>query len=234
MSEAAKKLGKVYEFPVSKAGKIEPPPWFRGAPRAPKAVEFNAASALNLLSPAEDRLPPPPSVPSLDTPVPGSKSVPPPADGAALHALDDATRAFVDAAIDLASARAKVLILVEAQLLDLSIEIASAILDREISADPDLHLAMAREAIRSLGDPATAVLRASTVAVNAIRDVHPDATVEVDGVRVEIRTDPTIEGLGCIVENDLMRVDARIGERLRSVRRAMEDERRRRSREEGE
>ena len=47
-------------------------------------------------------------------------------------------------------------------------------------------------------------------------------------------TTATLDGLGCVADNGAIQVDGRVCERLRSIRRALEDERRRRAMEESE
>jgi flagellar biosynthesis/type III secretory pathway protein FliH len=47
-------------------------------------------------------------------------------------------------------------------------------------------------------------------------------------VQVELVADGSIPGLGCVIDEEQVRVDATVAERLRSVRIAFEDERRRR------
>jgi flagellar biosynthesis/type III secretory pathway protein FliH len=137
--------------------------------------------------------------------------------------------AYAEAAVELAAARAKVLSTVEDQLLGLAVDIAEALVEDTLEADPELHVRLARSAIEALGSSAGARLRASRQAFESITDVHGEAFVVVNGIRVEVVLDPTLDGLGCVADNEIGAVDGRIPERLRAVRRALAEERRERS-----
>ncbi|HET6336745.1 MAG TPA: FliH/SctL family protein [Polyangiales bacterium] len=170
------------------------------------------------------RLPGPPRIGSL---VPGGRSNPPPANDQRDDGMAEAIQAFASAAIELSIARAATLAVLEGQLLDLSIEVAEALIEKEVEMDPTLHAALARAALQSLGDSTNVSLRTSPDGFEAITTALGGADVEVRGVRVHIVSDPTIPGLGCVVDGDNVRVDASVSERLRAVRRAFEEERRR-------
>lgn len=169
-------------------------------------------------------LPPPPSLGSL---LPGGRSNPPPANDAASGPVDVRVETFAAAAIELAIARTSTLATLEGQLLDLAIDIASAIIDREVELDSELHCVLARAALRTLGNCARATLRTSPEAFAAVTEYIGGEHLEIAGVRVEIIADASIPGLGCIVDADHVRVDASVSARLRAVRIAFEDERRR-------
>jgi flagellar biosynthesis/type III secretory pathway protein FliH len=168
-----------------------------------------------------------PSPPRLGSLVPGGRSNPPSAMAQRDDAMTEAIQAFASAAIELAIARAATMAVLEGQLLDLSIEVAEALIEREVEADPLLHGALARAALQSLGNATNVMLRTSADGFEAIVAALGGADVEVRGVRVQIISDPAIPGLGCVVDGDNVRVDASVGERLRAVRRAFEEERRR-------
>jgi hypothetical protein len=169
------------------------------------------------------RLPGPPRVGSL---LPGGRSNPPPANDIG-DALAEHIQAFASAAIELAIARSATLAVLEGQLLDLAIEVAEALIEREVEADPKLHGALARAALQSLGDATHVTLRTSPDGFEAVCAALGGPEVEVRGVRVQIVPDAAIPGLGCVVDGDNVRVDATVSERLRAVRRAFEEERRR-------
>lgn len=180
-------------------------------------------------SPAQRR----PRAAAAPTPPPGSQSQPPPAPASdemtssiALE-LEARMEAFAEAAVELAAARARVIASMEGQVIDLAVEIAAALVERSLEADPELHGALATAALRTLGDPSTARLRAGRESYAAIVEVFDEPAVRLDDIRVAVELDPSIDGLGCVAENDRAQVDGRVAERLRSVRRAIEDERRR-------
>jgi hypothetical protein len=173
---------------------------------------------------ALSRLPPPPKVGSL---IPGARSNPPPAhDAAHTSALRERAEAFANAAIELAIARAATLAVLEGQLLDLSVEIAAAVIEREVEQAPELHAALARAALGSLGDAGHVTLRTSPDGYETICAALGGEEVDVRGVRVHVLADDTLPGLGCVVDGENVRIDATVSERLRAVRRAFEEERR--------
>lgn len=141
-------------------------------------------------------------------------------------------RAFAQAALELASLRARTLLSVESELLELSVNIASAIVEREIEADPSILAALGKAAISALGDTSSARLRASGDAYRAISEVYGEAALDVDGVRVELVLDHSLAGLGVYAEAGASRVDGRVSERLSAVLRALEAEHRRTAAEE--
>ncbi|MDD9933846.1 MAG: FliH/SctL family protein, partial [Myxococcales bacterium] len=159
-------------------------------------------------------------------PPPGSRSVLPTA-GHAEPSEETLLerRAFAEAAAELAVARAQTLWDVEGQILDLAVSIAEVLIERELETDPELHQTLARAALRTLGEGEEPVLRVSPDAHSAILTCFGGETLSVDGVRARLKLDPTMEGLGCIAENEHRRVSGTIAERLRTIRRALEDER---------
>jgi vacuolar-type H+-ATPase subunit E/Vma4 len=221
----------------------DPPPQ-KGLPEPPMAA---APTPMPVHPPESERPPPPqsqlnqpvemqddlsvgrlPAPPRLGSLVPGGRSNPPPAIDARDDGMAETIQAFASAAIELAIARTATLAVLEGQLLDLSIEVAQALIEREVEADPKLHAALARAALQSLGSDSTNVtLRTSPDGFEAIIAALGGADVEVRGVRVQIVADSAIPGLGCVVDGDNVRVDASVSERLRAVRRAFEEERRR-------
>jgi flagellar biosynthesis/type III secretory pathway protein FliH len=159
--------------------------------------------------------------------IPGARSNPPPAHDAGDELLKERADAFANAAIELAIARAATLAVMEGQLLDLSIEIAAAVIEREVESEPALHAALARAALNSLGDASHVTLRTSPDGYSTICAALGGEEVDVRGVRVHVVADATLPGLGCVVDGENVRIDASVSERLRAVRRAFEEERRR-------
>jgi hypothetical protein len=180
--------------------------------------------------PAPDRPPSAPRAPKaagIGALAPGGRSIPP-AQGAKDARLDDGVNAFAEAVTELAIARSSVLAAVEGDLLDLSLRIAEAIVEGQVAQDPALHLVLVRAALRSLGECSHVRIRTSHEAFGALVQHMGGAKFELNGIAVELVADPGIPGLGCVIDEEHARVDATVGERLRSVRIAFEDERRRR------
>lgn len=167
--------------------------------------------------------PPPPVVITRPPQAPTEKPVKPPA-----PAITPAEQeAFALAALEVGSLRARILTHAESELLELAVSIAEAIIEREIERDPAIHGALARAAVAALGNTNQAKLRVSRAAHRAITQVHGEAALDVDGVRVELTLDNSLEGLSVIAESGASRVDGRVSERLSAVLRAIEADHRR-------
>lgn len=200
-----------------------PPPPPAAQAHAPGPQPIAAEPELDVEERVLSQLPPPPKLGSL---IPGARSAPPHANDHSYALMQEHAEAFANAAIELAIARAATVSLLEGQLLDLSIEIASALIEREVEREPKLHATLARAALASLGDAQRVTLRTSPDAFETIRQTLGGAEATVRGVQLQVLNDPTIPGLGCVVDGDNMRIDATVSERLRAVRRAFEEERR--------
>jgi hypothetical protein len=208
------------------------PPSAAAAPQAPAPTPA-AAAAREHAEPGDadpplevwSKLPPPPRLGSL---IPGARSAPPPAaaNDVSLALLHEQREAFTNAALELAIARAATLSVLEGQLLDLSIEIATSLIERAVLKEPELHATLARAALASLGDSDKVTLRTSPDGFEAICQSLGGPETTLSGVHVLVHADDTIPGLGCIVDGANVRIDATVVERLRAVRRAFEDERR--------
>jgi len=141
----------------------------------------------------------------------------------ALARLEDQQRAYMQAAADLALARSRIMRDIEAQVLNLAVDIAQTLVEDELESKPELHQSLARAAIETLGDPHHAELLASPDAFETLVALIGEPFMEVDGVRVPLRADPQLRGLGCIARNETGQVDGRVRERLRAVRQAFMD-----------
>lgn len=142
--------------------------------------------------------------------------------------------AYAQAGLEIASLRARVLFNAESQLLDLAVSIAEMLIEREVERDPSLHNAFARAAVAALGDTRAAKLRVSRDAFRAITEIHGEEAVDVDGVRVELTLDNSLEGLSVVAESGASRVDGRVRERLAAVLRAISADHRRQGAEDDE
>lgn len=108
----------------------------------------------------------------------------------------------------------------ERQLVELALALARRIVNREVSVDRDLLLAMARVAIDRLGDGARVTVR-----------LHPDdyeATVRgrraQNWPNVSVVADPQVAPGGCRVESDLGVLDAGTDAQLQEFGRALLDD----------
>jgi hypothetical protein len=189
---------------------------------APRIAESLGQSAYRRSSlPPRRSAPPPPVVITRPPSAPPSEAPPPP------RLTPAEQEAYASAALELASLRARVLSNAESQLLELAVSIAEVIIEREVERDPTVHQAFARAAVAALGDTRQAKLRVSRQAYKAITEVHGEEGVEVDGVRVEMTLDNSLEGLSVVAESGASRVDGRVSERLAAVLRALKADMRR-------
>ena len=115
----------------------------------------------------------------------------------------------------------------EAQLVELAVKIAAAIVEREIEIDPEVHGRLAHAALSCLGDADKATLRCSNLAYDAVVESLGGHAVEIDHVHVQVIRDTALTGFGCVVETPDTRVDARVQARLDEVLTALRDEIRR-------
>lgn len=163
-----------------------------------------------------------PEEPVEPEPEPQPEKVEPPPPDPAIVAAEQELRAqaaaFAEAAAQLTALFPVAIAQAEEQLLLLAVELAGAIIDDEVKARPELHVKMAEAAIGALAERSKAVLKISREGYAAMVDALGEASIVVDGVRVEIQLSPSLTGLGCVVDNGDVQVDARVTERLRAVR----------------
>jgi hypothetical protein len=208
------------------AHKVQPAPFMPAQPEPSEEDLEPEPHPSPSLTMRRSSLPPRMSVPPAPPPVRITR--PPPAPAAPAPVITPAEQeAYAHAALELASLRARVMSNAEAQLLELAVAVAESIIEREIERNPALHVALARAAIAALGDTRSAKLRVSRTAFKAITQVHGEEALDVDGVRVELMLDNSLEGLSVIAEAGASRVDGRVAERLAAVLRAIEAEHRR-------
>ena len=164
---------------------------------------------------------------------PGAASIPsgPPAplidpekERQALAELGHQTSIFAEASQELVHAKLNVFRDAEGQLARLAVAIAEAILEKELATDPALHEQLARAALDTLGDVHGAELVASESAHEVLLEAFGSPFVEVGGVRVPLRCDPALVGLGCIARSETSQVDGRLEQRLSEVARAFTQE----------
>ena len=138
------------------------------------------------------------------------------------EAFEQSRKAFVHSTLALASEQARVARLLEGELVDLAVHIASAIIGS--FEHEELAPRLAKEALSLLPCCKTATLRASPDAYQAIVGSHGER-FQHEGVDVRVQLDHQMDDPGCVVETSENRIDARIRERLRMVARAIHEER---------
>ncbi len=164
--------------------------------------------------------------PAALTPPPPAPPTPPPP-----PVRDPNSEAFARAVVEHATAARRALATVEEQLLELSVQLAEVLVEREIEREPALLGTLARAALASLDGLEPVSVRASRASFGAIVDTFGGPSIEFEGVQVRVVLDTKLDGVGVVVEGPDTRVDGRVGDRLRSALRAMQDERARRESE---
>lgn len=119
---------------------------------------------------------------------------------------------------ELTHVRADMIRQTERQMVHLALAIARRVVQREVSLDPDLLLAMARVALERLGDSARVTVR-----------LHPEDYAAVGAARVAdfttsnvtVVADTRLSRGACRVESDMGLLDAGIDAQLQEVGRAL-------------
>lgn len=119
---------------------------------------------------------------------------------------------------ELTRVRAEMIRQTERQMVQLSMAIARRIVQREVSLDPDLLLAMARVALERLGESARVTVR-----------LHPDDYAAASGARISELTSESVTVVAdarlnrgaCRVESDMGLLDAGIDAQLQELGRAL-------------
>jgi len=119
---------------------------------------------------------------------------------------------------ELTTVRADMIRQTERQMVHLALAIAKRIVQREVTLDPDLLLAMARVALERLGESARVTVR-----------LHPEdyaaagaaRVAELTSSNVTVVADARLSRGGCRVESDMGLLDVGIDAQLQEVGRAL-------------
>jgi flagellar assembly protein FliH len=124
---------------------------------------------------------------------------------------------------ELTQVRAQMIHQTERQMVQLALAIARRVVQREVSLDPDLLIAMARVAMERLGETAQVKVR-----------LHPEdyeaagaaRVAQLAGSNVMILADGHLNRGGCRIESDMGMLDAGVDAQLQEIARALlgEDE----------
>jgi len=110
----------------------------------------------------------------------------------------------------------------EPQVVEIMRAIAQKILHREAETDPGLIGKVVRAALEKLAEREHVIVRLNPSDLEAMREQKVTLLEEFDGVeRLDLMADETITPGGCIVETDLLHVDARIEEQVQAFFDAM-------------
>jgi flagellar assembly protein FliH len=124
---------------------------------------------------------------------------------------------------ELTQVRAQMIYQTERQMVQLALGVARRVVQREVSLNPDLLIAMARVAMERLGETAQVKVR-----------LHPDdyeaagaaRVAQLAGSNVMILADAHLSRGGCRIESDMGILDAGVDAQLQEIARALlgEDE----------
>lgn len=136
---------------------------------------------------------------------------------AAAARLEATIQRLVSTIDEIAGLRAGVMRRAERELVRLAVAMAERIIRRQVDADRELLLVMARVAVERLGEHAVATIYLSPADYEAIvAHRAPDP-----GRAVDVVADPNIPRGGCLVKSALGMVDASIDAQMREVSRAL-------------
>ena len=106
----------------------------------------------------------------------------------------------------------------EPQIMELAVAIAEQIVQREVKTDRNLVRATVRRALNHLLDRETMIVRVNPADLEAMRNERITLLEEFDEIRqIIVQADDTIGPGGCIVESELMEVDARMSAQLDTI-----------------
>jgi flagellar assembly protein FliH len=119
---------------------------------------------------------------------------------------------------ELTSLRAQMIHQTEHQMVQLALAVARRVVQREISLDRDLLVAMARVALDRLGDSAQVTVRLSAEDFDATAAAR---AAQWTGTNVTVVADSRVSRGGCRIESDLGVMDAGADAQIQEIARAL-------------
>ncbi|MGE0489008.1 MAG: FliH/SctL family protein [Vulcanimicrobiota bacterium] len=121
-------------------------------------------------------------------------------------------------------ARRAIVATVEPELARLAVKIAERVLGEAIKVDPEVILAIVRQALGAIKDREEVSIRVNPQDVQIVRDHRASFERMVEGLKsFEVVADPTIDPGGCTIETNLGNIDARLHTQLDAIRHGMEE-----------
>lgn len=134
------------------------------------------------------------------------------------EAVAQAAAALEGSAEAMRGAREQFLASLEPQVVELALEIARRILQRDARTDRDLVTTTVRNALRHLADREQMLIRVNPADLEGLRAQKVRLLEDFEDVReIMVQADEAISPGGCIVESRLMQVDARIEAQLDTI-----------------
>jgi flagellar assembly protein FliH len=127
-------------------------------------------------------------------------------------------RRLTDTLDELTSLRAQMIHQTEHQMVQLALAVARRVVQREISLDRDLLVAMARVALDRLGESAQVTVRLSPEDFDATAAAR---AAQWTGTNVTVVADSRVSRGGCRIESDLGVMDAGADAQIQEIARAL-------------
>jgi len=110
----------------------------------------------------------------------------------------------------------------EAELLQLSVEIARQIIRREVNTDPSVVTRAMQAAFQYLGDRNQVRISVNPADMKEIQKVLPDLAQLNKLERFELVEDPAVERGGCVLETGFGRINGTIEDQLNTLKEELE------------
>lgn len=137
-------------------------------------------------------------------------------------AVDSSVQALAQVSGAIQAAHRAFLDSLEPQVVSLVQSIAQRLLNREVRSDPELVAGTVREALNNIADRARLVVRLNPADLETVRNQKLSLLEDFDGVRqLDMMGDEGVSLGGCIVESELMQVDAQLDSQLERIFEAM-------------
>jgi flagellar assembly protein FliH len=112
----------------------------------------------------------------------------------------------------------------EAELVDLAFEIARRVLGSLAERDRSVVVEVAARALERARSRAEVTLRAHPADAAALREAEPALLAALSRCRrIAVREDVSVERGGVVVETEIGAIDARLGEQVAALRRALDE-----------
>ena len=112
----------------------------------------------------------------------------------------------------------------EPQVVELALDIARRIVQREVRDDSGIVLRTVRRALDILTERESVIVRIHPSDAEALRNEKITLLEEFDGVRqMTLQTDASLSPGGCVVETDLVEIDGRLEAQWEAIRAALLD-----------
>lgn len=110
----------------------------------------------------------------------------------------------------------------QSELLDLALEVARKVVDRELEQHPEHWIEVIREGVRRAVDRDHIRIRVATSLHGFLRDHLAELRGELDGVKdLELVEDPALPPSGCVVETSYGDLDLGVDSQIATIRGAM-------------